>query len=61
MDQTKAVGCPLGNHFELNSQQSPTTEDEKEEIKSVPYALAIESLMYGMYSIGFSSLGGCSE
>ncbi|XP_075492611.1 LOW QUALITY PROTEIN: zinc finger protein GAI-ASSOCIATED FACTOR 1-like [Primulina tabacum] len=48
MDQAKAVGCPLANYFKLNSKQSPITEDEEEEMKSVPYASAVGSLMYAM-------------
>jgi len=47
MDNTKVVSCPLAAHFKLSTKQCPTT-DEKKEIRNVPYASAVGSLMYVM-------------
>ena len=38
----------LGSHIKLSSKQSPSSEKEKEEMRKVPYALAVGSLMYAM-------------
>ena len=48
MDQAKTVSCPLANHFKLSTMQSPSTDKEKEEMKKIPYASAVGSLMYAM-------------
>ena len=48
MDKAKVVSCPLANHFKLSSKQCPSTDKEKEEMEKVPYASAVESLMYAM-------------
>ena len=48
MDKAKTVSCPLANHFKLSTMQSPSTDKEKEEMKKIPYASAVGSLMYAM-------------
>lgn len=48
MSKAKPVGTPLANHFKLSSKQSPASEKEKIEMKNVPYASAVGSLMYAM-------------
>ena len=48
MRKAKPVSTPLANHFKLSSKQSLASEKEKDEIKYVPYASAVGSLMYAM-------------
>ncbi|KAJ4721959.1 Retrovirus-related Pol polyprotein from transposon TNT 1-94 [Melia azedarach] len=48
MDKAKAVSSPLAPHFKLSTKQCPTTCVEKEEMKKIPYASAVGSLMYAM-------------
>ncbi|GAU50368.1 hypothetical protein TSUD_284660 [Trifolium subterraneum] len=48
MENSKAVSTPLDTHFKLSSQQSPSSEDETFDMKRVPYASAVVSLMYAM-------------
>lgn len=48
MSKAKPVGTPLANHFKLSSKQGPTSEKEKTEMKNVPYASTVGSLMYAM-------------
>ena len=48
MHKAKPVGSPFANHFKLSSKQCPTSEKDKEEMKKVPYASAVGSLMYAM-------------
>jgi hypothetical protein len=48
MDEAKLVSTPLGSHFRLTKDQSPKTDQEKAYMSKVPYASAIESLMYAM-------------
>ena len=48
MGKTKPVSFPLGSHLKLSSKQSPSSEKEKEEMRNVPYALVVGSLMYAM-------------
>mgnify|MGYP002869993966 CR=1 FL=1 len=50
MDKAKVVSSPLATHFKLNSKQSPSTDEEKEDMEKVPYASAVGSLMYAMVS-----------
>ncbi|URD72373.1 Retrotransposon protein [Musa troglodytarum] len=38
----------LHGHFKLCSEQSPSSDEEKEKIQKVPYTLAVGSLMYAM-------------
>jgi len=48
MDNAKLVSTPLRNHFKVNKDQSPKTNQECEYIDKIPYTLAIGSLMYDM-------------
>ena len=48
MSKAKPVNSPLGSHLKLSSKQSPSSEKEKEEMRKVPYASAVGSLMYVM-------------
>ena len=48
MNGAKAVSCPLANHFQLSAKQCPSTDAEKTEMESIPYASAVGSLMYAM-------------
>jgi hypothetical protein len=48
MDGAKPVSTPLGSQFRLTKDQSPKTDQEKAYMSKVPYASAIESLMYAM-------------
>jgi transposase InsO family protein len=48
MSKAKPVSSTLAGHLKLSSKQSPTSEEEKEEMKKVPYASAVGSLMYAM-------------
>ena len=42
------MSSPLGSHLKLSSKQNPSSEKEKEEMRKVPYASAVGSLMYAM-------------
>ena len=46
MDTEKLIGTPLANHFKLTIKQCPCTEEKKQKMDKVPYALAVGSLMY---------------
>ena len=48
MGSSKPVSTQLAGHFKLSSKQCPTSEKDKEEMKKVPYALSVDSLMYAM-------------
>jgi hypothetical protein len=48
MENSKAVNTPLATHFKLSYKQSPSSEDETFDMKRVPYASAVGSLMYAM-------------
>ncbi|CAL1413510.1 unnamed protein product [Linum trigynum] len=45
VSKAKAVSTLLGGHFILSSKHCPTSEEEKEAMKNVPYASAVGSLM----------------
>ena len=47
MDKAKLV-TPLSLHFKLSARQSPSTVEEKEAMRHIPYASAVGSLMYAM-------------
>ncbi|KAG9458815.1 hypothetical protein H6P81_003323 [Aristolochia fimbriata] len=47
-DDTKPVSTPLAPHLKLSNQLSPTTDEEREYMATVPYAIAVGSLMYAM-------------
>lgn len=48
MNNAKPVGTPFAGHFKLSSKQCPSSEKEKNEMKSFPYSSAVGSLMYVM-------------
>lgn len=48
MLNAQPVKIPLATYFRLSSELCPTTEDEVEYMARVPYANAIECLMYAM-------------
>lgn len=48
MTETKVVSTPLAKHFKLSTIQSLSTNEEKQEMSSIPYSSAVDSLMYAM-------------
>ena len=48
MKDAKPVGTTLAGHFKLGLKQCPSNEKEKGEMKGVPYASAVGSLIYAM-------------
>ena len=44
--KVKLVVSPLVGHFKLSSKQCATSEKEKQDMKNMPYASAMGSLMY---------------
>ena len=48
MAKSKPVNTPLVGHFKLSSAQCPTSDEEQEGMKQIPYASAVGSLMYAM-------------
>ena len=51
MNEAKPVSTPLDSHFKLSKEQSPKTEEERDHMSKVAYALAIGSLMYAIVCI----------
>lgn len=50
MSACKPASVPLAAHFSLSKDQSPTIDSEINEMKKIPYANAIGSVMYLMVS-----------
>jgi hypothetical protein len=48
MNKAKVVSSPLATHFKLSTKQSPSTDEEKEDMERITYASAVGSLMYAM-------------
>ena len=48
MGKAKPVSSPLRSHLKLSSKQSPSSEKEKKEMRKVPYASVVGSLMYAI-------------
>lgn len=48
MESSKVLSTPLSTHFKLSSNQSSLSEDEMFDMKCVPYASIVGSLMYTM-------------
>jgi len=48
MDESKKGFIPMQHGLELSSAQCPSSSEELEEMKSVPYASAVGSIMYAM-------------
>ena len=38
----------MATHFNLTKKQSPKTDEDKKDMAKVPYASAVDSLMYAM-------------
>ena len=51
MDKAKFVSSPLTSHMKLSSSQCATSKEENEEMKTMPYASVVGSLMYAMVCI----------
>ena len=50
MEQPKKEFLPVLQGVKLSQTQCPTTAEDREKMKGVPYALAIGSIMYAMLS-----------
>ncbi|PHT36950.1 hypothetical protein CQW23_24650 [Capsicum baccatum] len=69
MDKAKVVSTPLAMHFKLSTKQCPSSDDAKEDMKKVPYASVVGSLMYAMvctrsdiaHAVGKSILCGYTD
>ncbi|GKE76390.1 hypothetical protein Tco_1542510, partial [Tanacetum coccineum] len=48
MHKAKSVGTPLAENFKLSKKQCPSSVEEKQKMKRLPYASAVGSLMYAM-------------
>ena len=48
MQNGKLVSTPLASHFKLTKEMCPKTQEEREYMSTVPYSLAVGSLMYAM-------------
>ena len=48
MTEIKVVSTPLAKHFKLCITQSPSTNEENNEMSSTLYSSAVVSLMYAM-------------
>jgi len=48
MKDAKPVGTPLATHFKLSTELCPNNDKEKDEMRKIPYASAVGSLMYAM-------------
>ena len=48
LDQTKEGFLPVLQGVKLSQTQCPTTAEDREKMKLIPYALAIGSIMYAM-------------
>ncbi|KAI3473517.1 hypothetical protein Pfo_031396 [Paulownia fortunei] len=47
-ESSKTVSTPLAPHLKISAQLSPKNDEEQEYVTKVPYANAIDSLMYAM-------------
>ena len=48
MSKAKLVGSMLSTNWRLNAKPCPRVEKEKADIRKVPYASVVGSLMYAM-------------
>ena len=48
MENAKPVSTPLANHFRLSTTQCPKIDDDVQDMSKVPYASAVECLMYAI-------------
>ena len=48
MHEAKEVLIPLGQHFKLSAEQSPTTPEEANDMATISYLNGVGSIMYSM-------------
>ena len=48
MESLKVVSTPLSSHLKLTKEMCPKTQEKKDEMTKVPYALVVGSSMYAM-------------
>ena len=48
MKEAKPANKPFGGHFKLSKRLFPSTEEENKKMDTIPYLLAVGSLMYAM-------------
>lgn len=48
MEEVKLKSSPFANHFRMSSQQYPSTDLEKEEMRHISYASAVGNLIYAI-------------
>ncbi|XP_073036570.1 secreted RxLR effector protein 161-like [Primulina eburnea] len=48
MLESKQVSTPIGQHFKLSTDHSPSSKEEEENMKNNPYANGVGSIMYSM-------------
>ena len=48
MENAKDVSTHLPSHLKLTKEMCPKTQEDKDKMSKVPYALAVVSLMYAM-------------
>ena len=48
MHKSKEVSIPLGQHFKLSAEQSPTIREKTSDMATIPYANGVGSIMYSM-------------
>ena len=60
INDTDSVSTPLTPYFKLKATMSPTTAKEREYMTHMPYASAVDSLMYAMVCIRLDLLQAVS-
>ena len=48
MEGVRPVTSPLVDHFKLSKEDIPNTDEDRTDMQDVPYAFAVNSLMYAM-------------
>ena len=48
ISDAKSIKTTLASHFKLSKEQSPKNDDELKRMSKVPYASAVDSLIYAM-------------
>ncbi|KAH9658981.1 hypothetical protein KPL70_023688 [Citrus sinensis] len=48
MEDSKPVSTPLSTHFQLSKSLEPTTDDDFNYMREIPYSSAVGSIMYAM-------------
>ena len=48
MEDSKPVSTPLSAHFQLSKSLEPTTDDDFNYMREIPYSSAVGSIMYAM-------------